>query len=52
MPRTALFVSFNVFLIKIQTIKILNTTFPRPFSVLAIALFVYYTSVPAGAEVK
>jgi len=28
------------------------TTFPCPFSVLAIALFIYYTSVPAGTEVK
>jgi len=28
------------------------TPFPCPFSVLAIALFIYYTSVPAGTEAK
>jgi len=28
------------------------TPFPCPFSVLAIALFIYYTSVPTETEVK
>jgi len=28
------------------------TQFPCPFSVLAIALFIYYTSVLTGTEVK
>jgi len=28
------------------------TPFQRSFSILAIALFIYYTSVPAGTEVK
>jgi len=28
------------------------TSFPCPFSVLAIALFIYYTSVPAGTEAR
>jgi len=28
------------------------TAFPCPFSVLAIALFIYYISVPAGTETR
>jgi len=28
------------------------TAFPCPFSVLAIALFIYYASVPTGIEVR
>jgi len=30
--------------------KMTITPFPCPFSVLAIALFIYYISVPAGTE--
>jgi len=28
------------------------TAFPRPFSVLAVALFIYYTSVQTGTEAR
>jgi len=30
----------------------INTLFLCPFSVLAIALFIYYTAVPAGTEAR
>jgi len=37
---------------KILQINVSFTAFPCPFSVLVIALFIYYTSVPAGTEAR
>jgi len=53
LARTEAIPSPVKFSFRCKIIKLTITLFPYPFSVLAIALFIYYTSVPAdGTEVK